>query len=67
MGFLGNALVQAAVTAVVLGALKRAGIITINPNVIENEQARMAFTSAVDLGVAVAEQGSSLLTLRNGK
>jgi len=66
MGFLSSAAVQAALTAVLLGALKRAGIVSVRPNIIEDENARRMFVGAVDLGEAVARKGSAMVATLTG-
>ncbi|KAI8109987.1 hypothetical protein M9434_001263 [Picochlorum sp. BPE23] len=58
MGLLSHALVQVVVASVLLGALKRAGIVRIDANAIQDERVRKAFTQAVDLGESIAEKGS---------
>ena len=67
MGFFSSALLQAAVAAVLLGALKRAGIVSVHPNAIEDENVRNVFVNAVDLGEAVAKKGSSIIDTLKGK
>ncbi|WPT13076.1 hypothetical protein PSENEW3_00002917 [Picochlorum sp. SENEW3] len=57
MGLLSHALVQVVVASVLLGALKRAGIVRIDANAIQDERVRKAFTQAVDLGESIAEKG----------
>jgi len=47
MGLLSHALVQVVVASVLLGALKRAGIVRIDANAIQDERVRKAFTQAV--------------------
>ncbi len=66
MGFLSATAVQAALAAILLGALKRAGIVSVHPNVIEDENARKVFVGAVELGEAVARKGSTLVATLTG-
>lgn len=68
MGFFSAACVQAALAAVLIGALKRAGIVSVHPNAIEDDNARNVFVRAVDLGEAVAKKGGSVIeTLRGSR
>ena len=56
MGWLSATCVQAALATVLLGALKRAGIVSVHPNVIEDENVRTIFVGAVELGEAVMKK-----------
>ena len=56
MGWLSATCVQAALATVLLGALKRAGIVSVHPNVIEDENVRTVFVGAVELGEAVMKK-----------
>ncbi|KAG7670726.1 hypothetical protein Ndes2437B_g04348 [Nannochloris sp. 'desiccata'] len=67
MGWLGSVLVQAVITSVLLGALKRAGVVRVEPNAIENPGARSIFTTAVEMGESVAEAGERMVKNIQGK
>jgi hypothetical protein len=67
MGWLSATCVQAALAAVLLGALKRAGIVSVHPNAIEDENARRAFMGALDVGEEVAKKGEALVHTLTGR
>lgn len=61
MGWFTGVIVQAVVTSVVLGALKRAGIVRVEPLAIDNDSAREMFMNAVNFGETIATRAEILL------
>lgn len=57
MGWISGLAVNGFLTVVVIGVLKRSGVIKVEPRMIKNDTARTMFEAAVDLGESVAEKG----------
>jgi len=61
MGWITFVLTQAALTSIALGALKRKGAIQVNPSKIENDSARFAIVTMINLGEDVTEYVETLV------
>lgn len=61
MGWGNVLLIQAFLTATVIGACKRAGWITVHPTKIRNENARKAFEAAIWVGDNVVNKSAGAL------
>lgn len=60
MGWISSAVLNSLVTVVVIGALKRSGVVKVDTKCIKNDTARTMFEAAVDLGENIAEKGERL-------
>eukprot|EP00891_Asterochloris_glomerata_P004239 jgi/Astpho2/4239/Aster-x0194 len=67
MGWISFTVSQVLLTSITLGALKKNGVITVEPKNIANPQLRTAFGMAVGLGEEVVIQGERFWrSLRDG-
>lgn len=57
MGLLSNLASQALFTSILIGTLKRQGIISVDASKVKNETARFVLLNTVLLGEIIAEQG----------
>jgi len=60
MGLIGWVLSQTVMTGVALAALRRNGVVTVEPSRIKNETARLLFVSVLQGGDTVCEFGERL-------
>eukprot|EP00200_Dunaliella_tertiolecta_P005821 CAMPEP_0202340182 /NCGR_PEP_ID=MMETSP1126-20121109/1729_1 /ASSEMBLY_ACC=CAM_ASM_000457 /TAXON_ID=3047 /ORGANISM="Dunaliella tertiolecta, Strain CCMP1320" /LENGTH=72 /DNA_ID=CAMNT_0048930847 /DNA_START=1906 /DNA_END=2124 /DNA_ORIENTATION=+ len=56
MGWITQLLGQVCLTSLILGGMKRQGIIALKPEAIDNQTLRSAFVGAVSLGEDVADK-----------
>ncbi|GBG00283.1 hypothetical protein Rsub_12962 [Raphidocelis subcapitata] len=61
MGWISNLVGQIAITSVVLGGLKRHGVISMQPQNVKNDTLRLVFTQAVSLGEEVNIMAEKLI------
>ncbi|PSC73385.1 hypothetical protein C2E20_3264 [Micractinium conductrix] len=62
MGFVSNVLVQGIISFVIIGSLKRAGVVRVEPRAIENPGLRTVFEQGVSFGESVALAGERIVS-----